>query len=62
MPGTNTTYWNATNSSTYESAKSYVPEIPWNNSCGSVLVAHVLSAYSSNLRNESGFCNNSTNA
>jgi hypothetical protein len=30
------TYWNQTNAPTYEnSAKSYIPEMPWNNSCGS---------------------------
>ena len=37
--GTNGTYWNDTNSSTYESAVSYVPEIPWNDSCASLLFA-----------------------
>jgi len=38
--GTNNTYWGATNSSTYGSALSYVPEIPWNNSCaGSAVTA-----------------------
>jgi subtilase family serine protease len=37
--GTNSTYWSNTNSSTYGSALSYVPEIPWNNSCGSQLLA-----------------------
>jgi len=36
----NAAYWNAINAPlTYESAKSYVPEIPWNNSCASQLVA-----------------------
>src|SRR5205085_10574057 len=29
---TNSTYWSSTNSSTYSSARSYVPEIPWDNS------------------------------
>ena len=33
------TYWNSSNSSTYGSARSYIPEIPWNNSCGSELYA-----------------------
>jgi subtilase family serine protease len=37
--GTNTTYWNSTNSPTLQSAKGYVPEIPWNDSCASVLLA-----------------------
>lgn len=32
-------YWNSTNTATYESAKSYIPEIPWNNSCASALTA-----------------------
>jgi subtilase family serine protease len=37
--GTNNTYWSATNSGTYQSALGYIPEIPWNDSCASVLVA-----------------------
>jgi subtilase family serine protease len=28
-----TTYWNSTNSAVLGSAKSYIPEIPWNDSC-----------------------------
>src|SRR5271157_839709 len=35
----NTTYWNSTNTVAYGSALSYVPEIPWNDSCASVLIA-----------------------
>jgi hypothetical protein len=37
--GVNSTYWNSTNSPTFGSAKSYIPEIPWNDSCGSQLWA-----------------------
>ncbi len=33
--GTNSTYWSKTNSTTGESAKSYIPEIPWDDSCAS---------------------------
>ena len=33
--GTNGTYWSATNGPTYGSALSYIPEIPWNNTCAS---------------------------
>ena len=33
--GTNSTYWTATNSATGESAKSYIPEMPWDDSCAS---------------------------
>jgi subtilase family serine protease len=36
---TNSTYWSSTNTQYYGSALSYVPEIPWNDSCGSVLVS-----------------------
>ena len=56
--GTTGTYWSSTNSSTYESALSYVPEIPWNDSCASVLLAttdHYSTTYGS-----SGFCNSRT--
>ncbi|HEY1615646.1 MAG TPA: protease pro-enzyme activation domain-containing protein [Rhizomicrobium sp.] len=52
----NATYWNTTNSSVYGSAKSYIPEIPWNNSCASTLSA----AYNSGSAltyGSSGFCN-----
>ena len=55
--GKNTTYWNSTNTASYESAKSYVPEIPWNDSCASEL----LSSYNgfSTPYGASGFCNSS---
>jgi subtilase family serine protease len=52
--GTNNTYWGTTNSSNYGSALSYIPEIPWNDSCaGSVLAIflHYSVGYGS-----SGFC------
>jgi subtilase family serine protease len=35
----NSTYWSSTDSAEYGSAKSYIPEIPWNDSCGSLLLA-----------------------
>jgi subtilase family serine protease len=37
--GTNTTYWNSGNTPAYASATSYIPEIPWNNSCAGQLLA-----------------------
>jgi len=52
------TYWNSTNGSTYGSAKRYIPEIPWNDSCASYLISH-LEGYSSGY-GTSGFCNSST--
>src|SRR5882762_7329610 len=40
--GTNATYWNSSNTSAFGSAISYVPEIPWNDSCaGALLSAYV---------------------
>jgi len=39
--GSNDTYWAPTNGTTYGSALSYVPEIPWNDSCaGSILAGY----------------------
>jgi subtilase family serine protease len=38
--GTNSTYWSPTNSSTFMSALSYIPEIPWNDSCAGVLLSN----------------------
>ena len=33
--GTNSTYWSLTNTASGKSAKSYVPEMTWNDTCGS---------------------------
>jgi subtilase family serine protease len=52
------TYWNSTNSSTYGSAKSYIPEIPWNDSCASYLIYNV-EGYTAPY-GTSGFCNSAT--
>ena len=38
----NSAYWNPANAAHYRSALSYVPEIPWNDSCASVLRADFL--------------------
>ena len=40
--GTNTTYWNSSNTNVFGSAISYVPEIPWNDSCAGELVSNYL--------------------
>ncbi len=58
--GTNTTYWNSTNSGTYGSALSYIPEIPWNDSCASLLIAK-FEGYTTTY-GTSGFCNSSPGA
>jgi subtilase family serine protease len=52
------TYWNATNTSTDASARSYIPEIPWNDACTSKLIYTTegfTSAYGS-----AGFCSSAT--
>ena len=53
--GTNNTYWNAGNTATYGSAKSYIPEIPWNDTCASQLLA-IYNGFSTTY-GSSGFCN-----
>jgi subtilase family serine protease len=55
IQGTESSYWSATNSSTYVTALSYVPEKTWNDSCAdSDLIAYAgyATSYGSN-----GFCN-----
>ncbi len=53
--GTNADYWNAKNNATYGSAKSYIPEIPWNDSCASTLITNI-EGYNVPF-GANGFCN-----
>jgi subtilase family serine protease len=53
--GTNSTYWTSTNTAAFGSAAKYIPEIPWNNSCASVLFAKALDH--SVPYGAAGFCN-----
>jgi subtilase family serine protease len=55
--GTSNSYWNATNTSTFASATSYIPEIPWNDSCASTLLASSFGF--SQTYGSGGFCNSS---
>lgn len=55
--GTTGTYWNSTNTATFESAKSYIPEIPWDDSCASQLLA-TFNGFALTY-GSSGFCNSS---
>jgi subtilase family serine protease len=50
-------YWGSTNSSNYGSALSYIPEIPWNDSCAGSIVA-VFYGFSVGY-GPSGFCGSS---
>ena len=58
------TYWSLTNTATYGSALSYIPEIPWDGSCASALLA---SFFFTNMRlgdglpyGADGWCNTSS--
>ncbi len=55
---TTSTYWSSTNSPTYGSALSYVPEIPWNDTCASQLLA-TFDGYLPTIYGPTGFCNSS---
>ncbi len=55
LTGTNDTYWSKTNTATYGSALSYIPEIPWNDSCAGSLLSGYL-GYSMGYGN-AGLCN-----
>jgi subtilase family serine protease len=58
LDGTTGNYWSATNTATYGSALSYIPEIPWNDSCAGSLLANYL-GYST-VYGADGFCNSNT--
>jgi subtilase family serine protease len=53
--GTNANYWSATNTPDYGSALSYIPEMPWNDSCASDVISSYL-GYAAPY-GSSGFCN-----
>ncbi|MGO9519508.1 MAG: protease pro-enzyme activation domain-containing protein [Candidatus Korobacteraceae bacterium] len=56
--GENSTYWNASNNVFYGSAKSYIMEQPWNDSCASTLLANFETG-STVTYGSTGFCNTS---
>ena len=53
------TYWTSTNGSVLQSANGYIPEIPWNNSCASILVAQFYGGTTTPF-GATGFCNTTT--
>jgi subtilase family serine protease len=59
------TYWAASNTSTFGSALSYVPEVPWNDSCASQLIystpSIALGSYTQGY-GAGGFCNSTLGA
>ena len=58
LDGTTANYWGSTNSATYGSALSYIPEIPWNDSCAGSLLSNYLGF--STVYGTGGFCNSNT--
>ncbi len=54
LNGNTSTYWAATNSATFGSALSYIPEIPWDDSCAGNLIA-VYSGFATGY-GSGGFC------
>jgi subtilase family serine protease len=59
LNGTTATYWSQTNSATYGSALSYIPEMPWNDSCAGSLLAQY-EGYATGF-GPGGFCASITN-
>ena len=53
--GETSTYWTPTDGANFLTAKSYVPEIPWNDSCASQLI-YLTEGFSSAV-GTAGFCN-----
>jgi uncharacterized repeat protein (TIGR01451 family) len=53
--GASANFWTSANGAYYDSAKSYVPEIPWNDSCASLVLANYY-GFSAN-DGASGICN-----
>lgn len=57
--GTNGTYWNADSGAPWSTARSYIPEIPWNDNCANTLLARYYSG-STLTYGGSGFCSSQT--
>ena len=58
LDGTSGNYWSSANTATYGSALSYIPEIPWNDSCAGSLLANYM-GYST-VYGAGGFCNSNS--
>ncbi len=53
------TYWSSSNSANLGSALSYVPEIPWNDSCGEQIYAYYVGFANGATYGANGWCNSS---
>jgi subtilase family serine protease len=54
--GTTSTYWSGTNGADWLSAQSYIPEMAWNETCGSPLVLAAFGQGYSSSFGPNGFC------
>ncbi len=54
--GNSSNYWSATNNPTFQSAKSYIPETTWNESCASPLVLQEFGKGFKESSGPDGFC------
>ncbi len=57
--GTSASFWGPNTGAPWATAKSYIPEIPWNDNCASTLIAQYYSGNSTTY-GSSGFCNSGT--
>lgn len=55
--GTNATYWHASTGKPWGTAKSYIPETPWNDTCASSLLIRYYQPGNPVSYGKSGFCN-----
>jgi subtilase family serine protease len=53
------TYWSSTNGPNFQTAKSYVPEIPWNDSCAGQLLSNYYDTYFGQTFTPLTLCNTS---
>ncbi|HEX4506460.1 MAG TPA: protease pro-enzyme activation domain-containing protein, partial [Alphaproteobacteria bacterium] len=51
------TYWSANTGAPWSTAKSYVPEMPWDDTCANQMIANYYSSGSSVPYGANGFCN-----
>ncbi|HWA90490.1 MAG TPA: S53 family peptidase [Rhizomicrobium sp.] len=58
--GANRKYWNPTNDAVYGSAKSYIPEMPWADSCANMILSQH-EGYATPYGSD-GFCNSAAGA
>ena len=59
---TGSTYWGSSTALPWGSAKSYIPETPWNDTCASTLLATYYGSASTVTYGASGFCNSRNGA